>query len=132
MNTSVDVLTIVRDTMRTHAFDNSGNLPPSRRDTLAMQLGQLLLQPHADGAQALGATLNQQGVGIRSLFAVMHSLQTEYLQHSDHDAALDVARRMGSVVEGFLDQCVRKVREEQERIRRAAAQASQSALENQQ
>ncbi len=118
-----DVSAIIREVLRSNAFNNAGSLPPSRLDTLAVQLSQFLNQDQMLNAYALGHTISQQGVGLKSLSAVMVAVQTAYCDRHNPDAVMEVARRMISVIEGFVEHKLMQQRVEQERFRQAEARA---------
>lgn len=119
MAQQLNVHGVVRDTLRKNAFSNAGTLPPTRLDTLAMQLGHFLTSDQATGANPLGRTLFTQGVGLASITAVLISVQQAYLHHNDHDSVIEAVRRVSKVIEGFMEQQVAQIRSEQERMRMA-------------
>ena len=93
MAQQLNIHSVVRDTLRKNAFSNAGTLPPTRLDTLAMQIGHFLTADQANGANPLGRTLFSQGVGLSSITAVLIAVQHSYLQHNDHESVLEAARR---------------------------------------
>lgn len=120
-----DVTTIVREALLTQAFSNEGILPPTRLNTIASQFGQFLTNDQASNAYALGHTLSQQGIGLRSLSAVLLAVQSMYLERNETKAAVEAARRIHAVIEGFVDHQLAQIRAEQERFRQAEARAIQ-------
>jgi len=119
MAQQLNIHSVVRDTLRKNAFSNAGTLPPTRLDTLAMQIGHFLTADQATGANPLGRTLFSQGVGLSSITAVLIAVQQSYLHHNDHESVLEAVRRISKVIEGFMEQQVAQIRSEQERMRMA-------------
>jgi hypothetical protein len=118
-----DVSTIVREVLRGNAFNNAGNLPPARLDTLAIQISQFLNHDQMINAYALGHTISQQGVGLKSISAVLVTVQSAYCQRQNPEAVMEVARRLTAVIEGFVEHKLMQLRIEQERFRQAEARA---------
>ena len=118
-----DVSAIVREVLRSNVFNNTGTLPPSRLDTLAIQLSQFLSSDQPTGAYALGHTISLQGVGLKSLSAVLVAVQTAYCQRQNSEAALETGRRMSAVIEGFVEHKLMQLRIEQERFRQIETRA---------
>ena len=120
-----DVHAIVRETLRANAFHNTGSLPPARLDTLALQLGQFLTNDSGSSSRAMGHTLSGQGVGLRSISAVLLALQTMHIQRNNPAAALEIAQKLTAVIEGYFDHQITQLRSEQERFRQAEVRAKQ-------
>ncbi len=118
-----DVSAIIREVLRSNAFHNTGSLPPARLDTLALQLSQFLNHDQMVNAYALGHAISQQGVGLKSLSAVLVAIQTTYCDRQNPEAVMEVARRMIAVIEGFVEHKLIQVRSDQERFRQAEARA---------
>lgn len=125
MNASIDMMTVVREALRAHAFSNTGNLPPTRLNTLGVQISQFLQADQPIGAHALGRTLQQQGIGLRSISAVLVAVQTAFLQKNDSAGVIETAQRVTSIIEGYIEQQMTYVRMEQERFRQALNRIAQ-------
>ena len=123
LTTPFDVHMVVRETLRAHAFSNTGSLPPTRLDTLALQLGQFLTNDSRSSPKSMGHTLGGQGIGLHSITAVLLALQTRYLHHNNPTEALEIAQKMTAVIEGYFDHQITQVRSEQERFRAAETAA---------
>ena len=119
MAQQLNIHMVVRETLRKNAFSNAGTLPPTRLDTLAMQLGHFLTSDHAHEANPLGRTFFTQGVGLASITAVLIAVQQAYLTHNERESLIEAARRISKVIEGFMEQQVAQIRSEQERMRMA-------------
>ncbi len=123
MFSTIDVTAVVRGALRANAFANSGNLPPTRLDTLAMQLAQFLNADTGEAAVTLGHTLSQQGVGLHSLLAVWQAVQAQHLRYNAPGEVLETGRRMSELIESYVEHQLSRVRAEQERLRRAVQHA---------
>lgn len=115
--TSTDIYSVVRETLRANSLHNAGTLPPPRLHTIAMQIGQFLLDEQPTSATLMGRMLFQQGIGLKSLLAVVGAVQADYLRHGEQLRAIESYELLKVVIESFVEHQIAHVRSEHDRFR---------------
>ncbi len=114
---NTDIYAVVRETLRANSLHNAGSLPPSRLHTIAMQIGQFLLDQQPMSATLMGRMLFQQGIGLKSLLAVVGAVQADYLRHGEPLRVIESYELLKIVIESFVEHQIAHVRSEHERFR---------------
>lgn len=108
-----------QDTLRRHALDNRGMLPPARLNQIGTTLVDLLLDG-TDAAQR-AATLAQQGLALSSILATSVALQRALLADGDVEGVGALINRSAQITVAVNQAEIALMRDEHERMRSAVS-----------